>query len=240
MTRIKKTIVMIGMWFGLLLLSACNASTPTSTPTLDLDPFRTEVASTVLAQVSQDLAMTPSATPIPSPTVTPIPSLTATLAPSSTPAQTVTTSTSPQATSASGTPAAATTDLAAWVSQSVADGTVFAPGETFTITWRLKNVGTSTWTPAYLFRFYAGNAFGASQETLLGQEVAPGETVDITLSMTAPTIVGDYRSDWVMSNEIRSNFKQPVFLEITVARPATATPTTTSAATAATTPSATP
>lgn len=240
MAYTKKTIAMIGIWLGLLLLSACSTSTPTSTPTLDLDPFRTEVASTVLAQVSQALAMTPSATPIPSPTATLMPSPTATPAPSSTSAQPTSTSAGPQTPSASGTPGETTTDLAEWVSQSVADGTVFAPGEDFTITWRLKNVGTSTWTPAYIFRFYAGNAFGAPQEILLDQEVAPGDTADISISMTAPTVVGDYRSDWVMSNELRSNFKEPVFLEITVARPATVTPTTTATATETATASATP
>jgi hypothetical protein len=232
MAHTKKSIAVIGIGLGLLLLSACSASTPTSTPTLDLNPIRTEVASTVLAQVTQALALTPSATLIPS--------TTAALAPSSTPAQTATASTGPQATLASGTPGATPTDLAEWVSQSVADGTVFTPGETFTVTWRLKNVGTSTWTASYLFRFYSGNAFGAPQEILLGQEVAPGETVDISIPMKAPTTLGDYRSDWVMSGEFRSNFKDPVFLEITVARPATPTPITTATATAATTASATP
>jgi hypothetical protein len=224
MARTKKKIAILGICLCLLLLSACSSSTPTSTPTIDLNPFRTEVASTVLAQVTQVLALTPSATPNPSPT--------ATLTPSSTPAQTITPSTSPQATITSETPGVSTSDLAEWVSQTVADGTVFTPGEAFTITWRLKNVGTSTWTPSYLFRFYSGNTFDAPQEIQLGKEVAPGDTVDITIAMKAPTTLGDFRSDWVMSNESRSNFKQPVFLEITVARPATVTPTTTATATA--------
>ncbi len=101
MARTKQTIAMIGIWLGLLLTSACNASTPTGTPTVDLNPLRTEVASTVLAEVTRDLAMTPSATPIPSSTVTPVPSSTASLAPSSTPAQPDTTATGPEATSAS-------------------------------------------------------------------------------------------------------------------------------------------
>jgi hypothetical protein len=101
-------------------------------------------------------------------------------------------------------------------------------------------VGTSTWTAAYLFRFYTGNAFGAPQEILLGQEVPPGESVDIPIQMTAPTTVGEYRSDWVMSNEVRSNFKDPVYLEITVGRPATSTPTANPTATTEATAPATP
>ena len=225
MARTEKTITMIGIWLGLLLLSACSASTPTSTPTLDLDPFRTEVASTVLAQVTQALAQTPSVTPIPSSTQTPSP--TATLAPSSTPAQPA---------SASGTPGVPTTNQAEWVSQSIADGTVFSPGETFTNSWRLRNVGTSSWTASYLFRFYSGSAFGAPEEILLGQDVAPGETVEIPVAMTAPTTPGEYRSDWVLSDELGSNFNQPVYLEITVAAPATATPTAANTATPTATP----
>lgn len=232
MAHTKKTIAVIGVWLGLLLSSACSPSTPTSAPTPDLNPLRTEVAATVRAQVIQDLAQTPSTTQIPSPT--------ATLKPSSTAAQTGTASPGPQATLASGTPGTATTDLAEWVSQSVADGTVFSPGEAFTVTWTLKNAGTSTWTVSYLFRFYSGNAFGAPQEIPLGQEVPPGQTFDISIPMTAPTTLGDYRSDWVMSNEFRSNFKDPVFLEITVARPATATPTTAATETVTPTVSATP
>lgn len=232
MAHAKKTIALIGIWLGLHLISACSISTPTSTPTLDLDPFRTEVASTVFAQVTQALALTPSTTPIPNPTATLNQSPAATLAPSSTPAQAATTSTG----SATGTPGEATTNQAGWVSQSVADGTVFTPGETFTIIWRLRNVGTSTWTASYMFRFYSGNSFGAPEEILLGQEVAPGEIADISVSMTAPTTPGKYRSDWVMADELSSNFNQPVFLEITVAEPATATPTTTATATASATP----
>lgn len=236
MTHKMKTIVVIGAWLSLLLSSACSsASTPTSTPTLDVAPYQTEAASTVWAQVTRDLALTPSATPIPSPSATLAPTGTT----ASTQALTVTTSPGPQETLASGTPGVVTNDLAEWVSQSVADGTIFEPGETFTITWTLKNVGTSTWTAAYMLRFYSGNAFGAPQEFLLEQEVAPGGTIDIAIPMKAPTTVGEYRSDWVMSNEFRSNFKEPVFLQIEVARPATPTPTATVTPTSTRTPTTT-
>jgi hypothetical protein len=120
---------------------------------------------------------------------------------------------------------AGTENRAQWVSQSIADDTRFAPGETFTMTWRLKNVGTATWTTAYLLRFYSGDSFGAPKEVRLVQEVPPGETVDIAIKMKAPARTGTYRSVWVMSSEIRSNFKESVYLQIVVAVPVTPTPT---------------
>jgi hypothetical protein len=90
-----------------------------------------------------------------------------------------------------------------------------------------------------MLRFFSGNAFGAPQEVFLDREVLPGATIDIAIAMQAPTTPGDYRGDWVMANELRSNFKTPVYLEITVVRPPTATPTATVTPTATFTPTVT-
>ena len=220
MAHTIKTLGIIGVFLSLLWLAACGSPTPTVAPTLDLNPLRTEVAATVLAQVTQDLALTPSVTPIPSPTVT--------FSPTLAPTETVSASPSPTATLTSGTPGTPTTgtdNRAQWVSQTVADDTAFLPGETFTMTWRLKNVGTSTWTTAYLLRFYSGDSFSAPKEVFLTKEVLPGDTVDIALKMKAPARAGPYRSVWVMSTESRSNFKEPVYLQIIVAIPVTPTRT---------------
>jgi hypothetical protein len=210
----------------LLGLAACSSPTETSMPTHDMNPFRTEVAATVFAQVTHDLALTPS--------ITPIPSSTATITPTTTPVlpTSAAASASLTVTLATAIPTVVLADRAQWVSQSIPDDTVFAPGETFTMTWQLKNVGASTWTPAYLLRYYSGDLFGAPNEVVLGQEVLPGATIEITLKMKAPGAAGKYRSDWVLSSETRSNFKDAVFLKITVVVPATAT--------RAPTPSATP
>lgn len=225
MDHTLKNLTVIGALLGLLWLSACSPATPSITPTieptLDLNPFRTEVAATVLAQVTETLAAAPTDTPI-SPSPTP------TIAMTSTPVLAVTLAPGQQATAQATLPGPTPTpgtNLARWVSQSVPDGAILAPGEAFTMTLRMSNVGTSTWTANYMLRFFSGNTFGAPNEILLGRVVQPGEQVDIILSMKAPTIPGDYRSDWVLANESRGNFKEPVFFKITVANPATNTPT---------------
>jgi hypothetical protein len=217
MTYLKRIPGVLGMLLSLMFFTACSPTVPTSAPTPDLNPLRTEVAATVLAQVTQVLASTPS--------VTPLPSLTATDLPSSTPRPTA--SPMPSATVvtlASATPKVGT-DLAQWVAQSIADDNTFAPNQTFTMTWTLKNTGTSTWSAAYLLRYYSGNTFGALNEIAIGREVLPGGQIDISIPMKAPAIPGTYRSDWVMSSENRSNFKEPVYLKIKVAIPLTPSPT---------------
>jgi hypothetical protein len=219
----------MGALFSLLLMSACGTATPTSEPTVDLNAIRTEVASTVIAQVTQ-------AAP-PTPTITPIPSFTPTFTlPVTTEAPATGMLTGTVSGDVSGvitgtltapTPTVNTNNKAAYVSQTIPDGTVFEPGETFTMTWTVKNVGTTTWTTAYLLRFFAGNTFGAAREYPLSREVAPNDTIEISIPMKAPTTAGDYRTDWVLSDVARSNFKEPVFLKITVAGTPTAAPTAT-------------
>jgi hypothetical protein len=220
MTRKIKNLGVIGLMSCLIGLAACSSPTPTVAPTLDLNPFRTEVASTVLAQVTQDLALTPSITPLPTSTATSTATSTPVQATSASPSLTTTLSITTITTLV---PTIALPDRAQWVSQSIPDDTVFAPGESFTMTWELKNVGASTWTAAYLLRYFSGELFGAPKEIVLGQQVLPGATIAITVKMTAPATAGKYRSDWVLSNETRSNFKDAIFLKITVARPPTPT-----------------
>lgn len=210
----KTTAVRTLLVLGLIFLAACSSASPTAAPTQDLTALRTEVAATVLAQVAQICALTPTATQpatattSPTDTTTPTPTLTIT-------ATTVT----PVGPTATG----STADRAKFVSQSVTDGTVFAPGHVFTLTWTLQNAGTTTWTAGYRLRFFSGDNFSAPKEIALGKDIGPGQNVDIGIPMKAPLTPGDYRSDWVMSNTALRNFNEPVFLKIKVVVPATAT-----------------
>jgi hypothetical protein len=83
---------------------------------------------------------------------------------------------------------------------SIPDGTTFGPGETFTKTWRLKNRGTCTWTPDYMLVFTSGNSMGSTTAVRLPGNVAPGQTVDVSVTLTAPTNRGDYVGYWMLRN----------------------------------------
>jgi hypothetical protein len=55
-------------------------------------------------------------------------------------------------------------DRAQFVSDVTApDGSSFAPGATFTKTWRLMNIGTCTWNTAYSLTWVGGDSLSAPQ-----------------------------------------------------------------------------
>ncbi|MFV1949050.1 MAG: NBR1-Ig-like domain-containing protein [Anaerolineales bacterium] len=79
----------------------------------------------------------------------------------------------------------------------IPDGTVFEPGEVFTKTWRLRNVGSCAWTSGYDIVFSGGDAMnGASPVQVTAGTVNPGQSVDISVDLTAPGSAGTYRGNW--------------------------------------------
>jgi hypothetical protein len=128
-------------------------------------------------------------------------------------------------------------DRAQFISDvTVPDGTSFAPGIGFSKTWRLKNVGTCTWTN-YSIMFDTGEKMGGPDSALIPTTVAPGQTVDITLNLTSPTTAGTFRGYWKLKNStgvpfgIGSAGTKSFWVEIKVTgtgiNPGTATQTTT-------------
>src|SRR5512146_560155 len=92
------------------------------------------------------------------------------------------------------------TDSAAFVSDvSVPDNVLFAPNTPFTKTWRLKNTGTCAWDSSYLVYWISGATMSQQPGYMVvpaGQTVQPGQTVDVSVGMTAPMDVGYYTSYW--------------------------------------------
>jgi hypothetical protein len=103
--------------------------------------------------------------------------------------------------------AAVSCDTAEFVADvTIPDGSILAPGTTFVKTWRLKNVGTCTWTTAYGIVFTGGDQLGAPAVVNMPASVAPGATVDISVNMTAPATNGHYRGNWKLRNASGSLF----------------------------------
>lgn len=96
-------------------------------------------------------------------------------------------------------PPTAACDLAQFVRDvTIPDGTVFAPSATFTKTWRLKNVGTCTWS-GYSLVFDSGDSMSGTSPTSIGT-VSPGQEVELSVNFTAPTTNGSYRGYWRIRN----------------------------------------
>jgi len=112
----------------------------------------------------------------------------------------------------------------------VPPGTIATPGMQFTKTWRLKNIGSCTWTTSYRLAFQSGEPMGAPSSMRLTREVAPGETVDLSLFLTAPSVPGSYHGYWLFQNDKGAPFgigplgNQAWLVRITVPE-ATITPT---------------
>jgi hypothetical protein len=83
----------------------------------------------------------------------------------------------------------------------VKDGTVFGREEDFTKTWRLKNVGTCTWTQDYDLVFRSGDQMDGPNAVSLSGKVRPGETVDLSVDLTSPKRAGEYTGYWALRDD---------------------------------------
>ena len=83
---------------------------------------------------------------------------------------------------------------------SIPDGTTLKPNESFTKTWRLKNVGTCSWTPSYAVIFSSGDSMDGPATQALTGTVNPGQTVDISIDLIAPDTDKSYKGYWKLRN----------------------------------------
>lgn len=207
----------------IIIISGCAAPTPTE-PTLDANMIFTQAAQTVQAQLTRTALAMPTATP------------TATLEPTATepPIEPTATTEAPDGvtpiapTSANSTPVTAPNpNKMEFVDDvTIPDDTVIAAGTKFVKTWKVKNVGSTTWGENYKIRHWAGDRLGAASVILLGKEAAPNQEIEISIEFTAPLTKGEYLSMWILSDKDEANFGVPFYAKIVVGNPSTATPTT--------------
>jgi hypothetical protein len=82
----------------------------------------------------------------------------------------------------------------------IPDGSLLPPGSSFTKTWRIKNIGTCTWTTSYALVFINGDAMSAPVSVAMPGSVNPGQYIEIPVKMTAPGKEGAYRGYWKLRN----------------------------------------
>ncbi|HLO13639.1 MAG TPA: NBR1-Ig-like domain-containing protein, partial [Anaerolineales bacterium] len=82
----------------------------------------------------------------------------------------------------------------------VPDGTVMAPGATFTKTWSIKNVGACAWNTSYQLVFFSGERMNGPTALVFSQNVAVGQTFKFSVNLTAPSAAGSYRGFWMFKN----------------------------------------
>ncbi len=190
----------------LMLLVACsNAPAASPTPTTDLAQLYLSAMQTVVAEVTLTAA---AFSPTPEPTAT------FTALPSPTPNQG--TPVIPLEFSPTPVPCNALSFDPATVDVNYPDGSIVSPGQEFTKTWRIKNVGSCTWGTGYglVYAGYADRMNGIPQP--LPKAVLPNEEVEVSVLFRAPTRAGEYLSAWRMSAPIGGAFGKPLFVKIVV------------------------
>jgi hypothetical protein len=205
--KMKRRLISLA-FMAVLLLSACNfplfgATTTTGTETGGGAETQPPVipTSTNTVEVAGATATT-TLTLVPSATVTLTPTNTQTLVPC---------------------------NLATYITDvTIPDNTSFAPGTTFTKTWRIQNVGSCTWTSGYSLVFFNGDQMsGAASVPLTSGTVAPGQTVDVSVNLTAPAAAGTYRGNWKFREPggviFGTTTNGPVWVQIVVSPPAAVT-----------------
>ncbi len=235
--RIRYILFLTGT---LLLLTACNFPGNPSQPTISPDLIYTAAAQTLTAQQTQAAQGTPIILPSatsPAATATAPVVVAATntpLPPTNTPIPTST----PIPPTPTATPIPC--DRGQFVKDiTVPDDTEITAGSTFVKTWRLKNTGSCTWTSGYAVVFYNGDAMsGPASAPITNGTVPPGSTIDISVTLIAPTTPGTYKGNWRLRNAggatfgIGSNADQSFWVQIKSVAP-TPTPSPTPAFTLA-------
>jgi hypothetical protein len=200
------SILFLLLGLAMVILAGCNSPDAADSETPS-ELNATQAYQTVNAQLTKAVAQTP----IP-PTATSLPDPQAA---SATPSQDASPEATPTATSIPVEPtetflptfthtAATVCDQAAaaypTIDITIPDDTEIPAGQAFTKVWRVVNTGTCNWTAEYTAIFVSGEQMQAPAEVNISEPVAPGQSVDIDVTMIAPSETGTYQGNWKLRN----------------------------------------
>ena len=103
----------------------------------------------------------------------------------------------------------------------IPDGTAVVPEQSFIKTWRIKNVGSCSWSTAYSLVFASGDHLGGPASVNFPVGVKPNETIDLSVTLFAPKAQGKYTGNWQLSSPEGVTFStgsknQPFYVKINV------------------------
>jgi hypothetical protein len=199
-------------------LAACSGGKPSNDPSLTY----TEIWKTVaVAQTQTALKASPTAsltnTPTASltlratntPVITNTPLITKTPVITSTPIPDTPTATPAITSTLTGTQSALCDNAVGIADVTYPDGSEVVAGAPFVKTWQVKNIGQCTWNQNYHLIFGwggAGTNWNTSAATNFSAIVLPGDSIDISVTLTAPNTAGNYSAAFRLQNDHGTNF----------------------------------
>jgi len=179
--------ILILLVLTLGIITACSQSSSTSDIQISSgNPSKDASALITITSVPD----TPSATvtqipsPTPSPTEEVLPSATPTIQDSATPTQ------------------PSCTNIAEFEKHlSISDGSVLESNNLYAKVWRVKNIGTCTWTTDYKLVFINGDENLNQTDLSLPEEVSPGDSVELKINFATPEEGATYIGNWMLASE---------------------------------------
>ena len=95
------------------------------------------------------------------------------------------------------------------------DGAIVSSGQPLVKTWRMRDSGSTTWGNGYKLVFVGGEQMGAPREVNV-PTATPGQEIDISVNLTAPTIEGGHKGYWQLRNPQGTYFGPRIFVDIVV------------------------
>jgi hypothetical protein len=207
----QKILLVSAAAFILSLVTACSFLNPPF-PALDTGLIYTSAAKTFAVEH-------PSQTPQPAVTITPTLFPSATATPIIPPAviSTATLTNTPSYSDSCYYDSVVT-------DENIPDGTEIYTGESFEKTWEFYNSGTCSWNEDFSLVFIKGRRMGGTT-VYLGDYVYPGEYIEVTVDLTAPSSEGEYVGYWQLLDGNGILFGDKPYIDIEVIIKPTATQT---------------
>ena len=195
---------LIGILMAAVIFFSAAACTPKATPTPTVEPTVIESPTETMEPI-----VTETETPMVTETLetTVVPGADTNQGQSTPPA-----GTTPNApANTGGQPASSAPDKYQYVTQNLPDSYQVRPNVSVTITWTVKNIGTTAWDKNYSLRFFAGPDVKNTYIPFI-KTVAANAATELSATFTTPAQPGNYELWFKLANAQSQNFGDVNFI----------------------------